>query len=144
VRVDGEQIDIAVASTWQTAPSSIPFAVGAMAGALAAFATWRRRATISTLLAAGGLIALTLGAVQYRSVPAETGPSLTLIALPLMALAVGAVFTRQPDARKAILPTDFSMPLDRGLSAFVAVLAIGCLLAAGTSFAHLMQGKSAN
>ena len=170
VVVDGEEVLIAVASTWQTAPSSTPFAIGAVVGALAVVAAIRSRATISLLLAVAGLIALILGVVQYRSVPIETGPSLTLVALPLLALVVaaGAVATRHrpatalplaigsaaalivfaalrlPDARKAILPTDLSMPLDRGLSAFVGVLAVGCLLAAGMSFARLMQGETAS
>ncbi len=170
VLVDGEEIDIAVASTWQTAPSTAPFVIGAIAGVLVAISAWRSRSLISALLTTGGLAALTLGVVQYRSVPPETGPSLTLVALPLMALAVavGAVITRDrpatalplaigsaaalvafaalrlPDARKAILPTEFSMPLDRGLSTFVAVLAAGCLVAAITSFGRLMQGEPVN
>jgi uncharacterized membrane protein (UPF0136 family) len=170
VLVDGEEVDIAVASTWQTAPSSVPFAVGALAGMLATFAAWRRRSITSALLAIGGVIALVLGAVQYLSVPTETGPSLTLIALPLIALsvAIAASATRDrpatelplaigsatalivfaalrlPDARKAILPTDLSMPLDRGLSAFVAVLGVGCVFAAGTSFARLVRAQPAS
>ena len=169
VLVDGEPIAIAVVSTWQTAPSSIPFAVGALAGVVAALVVWRNRTVVSAGLALAGVIALILGAIQYQSVPTETGPSITLIALPLVALAVafGAVATkdrpatalplaigsaaaliafavlRLPGARKAILPTDFSMPLDRGLSTFVAVVGLGGLIAAGASFAHLMRGEPA-
>ena len=167
VRVDGAEIDIAVVSFWQLPPSLIPLAIGALVGFASAIVAWRRRSLVLGLLVAGSAVALVAGVVQYQSVPAETGPSLTLIVLPLIALtvAVGAALMsnrpatalplaigsgsalaafaarRLPTAHKAILPTDLSMPLDRGISAFIAVLAAGCLLAAGASFSRLMQGE---
>lgn len=167
VRVDGTEIDIAVVSTWQAAPSLSPIALGALLGLVAAVGAWQRRTIVVGLLAGTAVVGLVAGAVQYRSVPIETGPSLTLIALPLIALVVafGAALARNkpatalplaigsgsaliafaslrlPTAHKSILPTDLSMPLDRGISAFVALVALGCLLVAGASFSRLVQGE---
>lgn len=167
VRVDGAEVDIAVVSVWQLPPSQTPLAIGALVGLALATVAWRRRSTVLWLLAVGAALALVAGAAQYRSVPVETGPSLTLVALPLIALAgvvcgaltrsrpatalplaIGSgsaliVFAarRLPTAHKAILPTDLTMPLDRGISAFVAVLGVGCLVAVSASFSRLMQGE---
>lgn len=170
VLVDGAEIDVAVASTWQLPPSDLPLGIGALAGAFAAFVAWRVKSARLRVLTIGALVALFVGAIQFLSVPAETGPSFTLIALPLTSLAVavaagltrarpatalplaigsaaallGFATLRLGGARKAILPTDLSMPLDRGFSSFIGVLAIGCLLTVGASFVSLMQNKPAS
>lgn len=167
LRVDGVEVDLRVASYWEPRPSLIPLALGAIAGLGLVTAVWRRPSALAAMLAVGAAIALAAGFVQYRSVPSETGPSLTLIAVPLIALAVaiGAHLSRHrpatalplaigsaaslvafaalrlPTAHKAILPTDLSMPLDRAISAGVAALALGCLVVGAASFSRLLQAE---
>lgn len=163
--VDGEEVDVSVVSFWQTAPSRLPLVVGAILGCVAAAVAWWRRAALSAILVlSAGLIVLA-GFVQYFSVPPETGPSSTLVALPIVAAvcSIGAVVTRRrpatalplligaalasivfvarrlPDTGKAILPTDLSMPLDRGISVFVAIAATAALVLACAGFVRLMR-----
>lgn len=168
IRVDGANVDVVVGSTWQPAPSLIPFVVGGVIGLAGVLAAARRRqapAVAMGALTVAALLALTAGLVQYLSVPAETGPSLTLVALPSIALAcaiaalairhrpatslpvaIGAAAAlitfaalRLPGSAKAILPTELSMPFDRAISVFVAVVGVGCLLIVGGSFSRLMR-----
>ncbi|MEZ5244524.1 MAG: hypothetical protein R2707_05445 [Acidimicrobiales bacterium] len=85
--IDGQDVDIAVASYWLPAPgawsTTLVFgtALVALVGVFVARGVWRWG------IAAGvGVGALGLGLVAYQSVPAETGPPRSLWLLPLIAL----------------------------------------------------------
>ncbi|MBU1227299.1 MAG: hypothetical protein KJ698_08830 [Actinobacteria bacterium] len=91
--VDGVSVDVTVRSVWQPAPSPAPVLAGMAAGLVIASAAAFGRARIGTLAALlVGLAAAAslLGVTALRSVPPETGPSWSLWAPPLAALALGA------------------------------------------------------
>ena len=91
--VDGVDVEVDVISTWLPAPSSIPAAFGAIVGAALAALSWRlrRRGVPSvTATAPAALAALVVGAWQYLSLPAVTGPRPIWFVLPLIAVVSAA------------------------------------------------------
>lgn len=149
--VGGEEVDIAVASTWEPAPSRTPATLAALAGlALGAVAVWRRGRAGGLVLALAAASALTIGLWQTWSVPAETGPPVTAWALPATALLVALAgivrrwssytaaaaelvaavqlviwgVLRRTGLERAILPTDAPFWLDRVVTVGAAVLAL--------------------
>jgi hypothetical protein len=88
--VDGADVSVTVASTWQPAPSPVPAWLGAIAGGLAAVGWWatrRRGRPAMPWLVPPAALALVVGAWQYLSLPSETGPRLVWWALPAVAVA---------------------------------------------------------
>ncbi len=160
ILVDGEPVEIHVASTWMPAPSRLPVIAGGLAGlALAALglAAWRSADSIRWLgasVAGVAALATVVGAVQFRSLPASTGPELTWWLVPAVAMilaaagtalaapwrsaavAIGAAqlglwgFARRSGLGAAVLPTDAPFWLDRAVT--TAAIAIGL---AGTAVA---------
>lgn len=125
LRVDGQPVDVHLTSTWLPAPSPVPAWVGAAIGlAAAGVAVALQRASRSALWAALPLsvAAVTIGAWQYWSLPASTGPRVVWIALPFVALActlAGLVAPRFVRAQPALRP----------LVAHGALLVVGAELA---------------
>lgn len=147
VIVDGTTTEVTVISTWQPEPSPLPAWLGAVVGLAAAIAVWflRRRSSAPLVVAAPliglSVLALIIGAAQYFSLPAVTGPRpiwvlLALVAvLSAMAVWLAAVrgwgfaadaamllvgvelaiwgFTKRDGLSAAILPTDAPFWLDR-------------------------------
>lgn len=159
VVVDGGEVEVRVVSVWQPAPASWPVWLGALAGIATVAAAWalRRRggAAIIALLPVA-VLTFVVGAWQYWSLPAATGPRLVWIVLPAIAVACAAVgvvvargrsgfasdasmlvvgvelavwgFAKRDGLSAAIIPTDAPMWLDR----FVTALALaGGVAAAG-------------
>jgi hypothetical protein len=100
--VDGVDVDVTVASTWQPSPAPLPAIGGAVIGlSLAALAWWfRRRTRIPAITAALPvvLLAVVVGTWQFLSLPPETGPRLVWWVLPAVAavcLGIGIVADRR-------------------------------------------------
>jgi hypothetical protein len=155
ILVDATPVEIHIASTWMPAPSPVPAILGALggvAGVVAGVWAWRSRSSVRVL--AGGVVGLGLlatltGAVQFRSLPASTGPVVTWWLLPLVGtvlaatgsvspppwrsalVAVGAAqlglwgLGRRSGLFAAILPTDAPFWLDRAVSAAALVGGLG-------------------
>ena len=157
--VDGAPVTITVESVWMQAPSAVPAwlggAAGLLAGLLAGFGgriRWRAAPALGL-----ALVATVVGAWQYRSLPAETGPLAVWFVLPAVAAAsLAAVcvlqwrrramltaqallllagvnlvlwgWMRRDGVSKAILPTNAPGWLDRWATA--AAVTAGVLLAA--------------
>lgn len=160
--VDGTEVDIVVASFWEPPPSPVPLVAGLAAGSAVAWLVWRRRLWAAWVLAVAGSMAVGIGTVQYLSVPAETGPTPTLVLLPLVGalsglaaiavrrrpvsawpLMIGGALSlllfsglRLPSIGRAILPTDLPFAVDRAASGATVVMA-GAVLAVAT--AELLQ-----
>ena len=89
--VDGVDVDVTVISTWQPAPSPIPATIGFVVGLGLAVAAWflhradRRVAVVAATMPVA-ILALVVGAWQFRSLPPETGPKLVWWVLPLVAV----------------------------------------------------------
>lgn len=81
--VDGQRVAVSVQSTLQQRPSHVPALVGFIAG-LACVLLSRHAGLLAVIPAVFGLVA---GVVAVGSVPAETGPSFTLWAPPVIAIA---------------------------------------------------------
>jgi hypothetical protein len=157
--VDGSPVTITVESVWMSAPSDVPkwlgAAVGLPIGLLAGFggrARWRSLPALGL-----AVLATIVGAWQYRSLPAETGPQVIWFGMPAIAAAslvavcvlhwrraFGALtahallllagvnlvlwgWMRRDGLAKAILPTDAPGWLDRATTG--AALSAGLLLA---------------
>ena len=162
IDVNGERITITVASYLLDSPSAFPAVLGVV-GALAIAAAlwgslgrpWRVSRALVALLVAGA--AVLLGAVAFRSVPAETEPSALLWLLPAVAavsalivvvvrrrvattvyldglvVAAGAALVgwglfRFDAVRRALIPSDAPAPLDRLV--IMLALVTGIFLAA--------------
>lgn len=157
--VDGAPVTLTVESVWMPAPSGVPAwlgrIVGVPVGLLAGFGgRIRWRAAPALVLA---LLATAVGAWQYRSLPAQTGPRVVWVLLPAVAAAslaavcvlhwrrravltahalmlLGGVnlvlwgWMRRDGLSKAILPTHAPGWLDRAATAAAATS--GVLLAA--------------
>lgn len=104
--VDGVDVDVTVVSFLLDPPKALPSVAagvaGIVVGGLAWLLVWRRGWVWSTVVVALGAAtaALVAGTVAFRSVPAETGPPLTLWLLPLTAVAfvLGALAISWPRA----------------------------------------------
>jgi hypothetical protein len=166
VRVDGVEVDVLVASFWVSPPSKLPLLGGALIGILGAVVAYRQRSGVGVLLTIATLGALVVGVAQYQSVPSETGPSISLIFLPGLALlaVIGALVVRSrpasalplligsavalitfaslrmPGITRSILPTDLAFPIDRAISTGVLVVAVACLVATSWELSRLLQG----
>ncbi len=159
--VDGTTVEVTVASTWQPEPSPIPMWLGVLVGVGVAVGAWMLRRSRGAALAVTlpvALLALVLGAVQYSSLPAETGPRPVWFALPLIATlsaAVGVVlarrgnqfaadaallivgvelaiwgFLKRDGLSAAIIPTNAPNSLDRFATALALVGGVGVVVVA--------------
>jgi hypothetical protein len=153
--VDGTEVDVTVISVWEPPPSALPVVLGAAAGMLAAFWSFRSRGLI---LPAAGLsgIALGLGAAAFASVPAETAPSSLMWVVPAVGLVVVSGAAARGSAPvtsaaallvaaellvwavlrwdwlwRAIIPTNLPFWADRAGTALVMTGAVGLGAAAG-------------
>lgn len=86
--VDGAEVELRVAAIWAPTPSLVPVIVGAASGVALGLVGWIRRRTIPSLTALLAAVALTIAAIDYTSVPSETGPTPWLWLLPGIALLV--------------------------------------------------------
>ena len=154
--VDGTPTTVQIVSTWMPAPSPWPAIVGGVVGAGAVvIAAFRRGRGVAPVLTVVGAAAAIVGAIQYRSLPDETGPRALWWLLPLIATGfalaswlagrgpVASAFAaiaalqlllwgldRRTGITRAVLPTDLPFWLDR----FVTAAAIGAG-AAGSALA---------
>ena len=113
--VDGVDVDVTVISTWQPAPSPIPATAGFVVGLGLAVAAWflhRARRSVAALAAAlpVAILALIVGAWQFRSLPPETGPKLVWWILPLVAV-ISASFGTLAASRRKTFAADAAMLL---------------------------------
>jgi hypothetical protein len=158
LRVDGQPVEVAVATELLAPPSRLPLAVGAGAAALLAVGALLSRRRLAWVLLLAAAAAGGIGWWQYSSLPAETGPLEVWWVLPAVAagsaflalllgrrqvsyalVALGAielvvwVFLRRDGITKALIPTDAPFWLDRGVMAAAGVAAVvagaGALLA---------------
>lgn len=151
ISVDGTPVGIVVSTTFVESPSWVAPAFGALIGLqLALIGVWLGLAVstfVTMLLAAAALL---VGAAQYRSLPAETGPLLTWWLVPALALACGLAtialygrsriveigllmvaalqlgtwaVLRRSGLTSAVLPTDLAFWFDRAVTAAVLVAA---------------------
>jgi hypothetical protein len=156
--VDGTDVDVTVISTWQPAPSALPVVAGFVVGLGLAVAAWflhraRRRVAALVVTMPVALLALTVGAWQFRSLPPETGPKLVWWVLPMVAVAsafFGALaarrsttfaadaamllvgvelaiwgFVKRDGLSAAIIPTDAPGALDRFATAMALSSGVG-------------------
>jgi hypothetical protein len=148
VTVDGTATSIRIRSTWLPRPSRWPPVLGAAVGAAAALVTLRSRRRSAAVLAVVAAAAATAGWWRYSSVPAETGPSALMWALPSIA-AVAALASLRLAGRivdafallaglelalwswqgagglgRAIVPTDAPGWFDRAVVGGVAAVAV--------------------
>ncbi len=165
VIVNGEAVEIHVISLWVPSPSPVPVIVGT-AFSLGLIGWWLRSRRSHPLtdrralrLAAGltvpiGLAALVIGAWQFVSLPASTGPLWTWWILPLVAVlaSVSAIFSsvgspssgaaglaiagtqlglwaweRRTGLWRAILPTEAPWWLDRAVTAAILPVSLGAV-----------------
>ena len=115
ITVDGARVEITVVSVWVPAPAPFAVAGGLIVGAvlLAVLLTSRSRTLLLGAATGLGIAALAVGVGEFRSLPAETGRSVTLWLLPataLLAVAIAALFGRR-----------FGWVLERGLVAVAGV-----------------------
>lgn len=160
VSVDGARVEITVVSVWVPAPAPFAVAGGLIVGAvlLAVLLTSRGRTLLLGAATGLGVAALLVGLGEFRTLPAETGRSMTLWLLPaaaLLAIVVAAVFGRRigwvverglvavagaqltiwalrrsSALVSSVLPTDLPWWLDRFVSAAVLVGAPALTIAA--------------
>ena len=160
--VDGTPVTVTVETTWLPAPSRVPLAVGAAAGLGAVLLALARRARLAWALLAVAAAAGGIGAWQYWSLPAETGPLVVWWLLPavaagslLVALLLGRrlvgyalvllaalelavwVWLRRDAAFRAIIPTDAPFWLDRGVIAATGVGAVAVAVGAAAAMFRL-------
>lgn len=101
--VDGAEVDVTVISTWQPEPSPLPSIAGALTGLAAVGAAvwaWRSGRRWALAVLPVSMVATVVGALQYLSLPSETGPRFVWWALPVVALvaSVVAVVAERRDA----------------------------------------------
>ena len=105
--VNGNDVDVTVISTWLPEPSVVPLVAGALIGVIAvggALAFRARDAAWVAVLAPIAVAASAAGWLQYRSLPAETGPRLVWLVPPLLAVtfSVGALVMLRRDRLIAV------------------------------------------
>lgn len=155
--VDGVEVDVTVASVWQSPPSALPVVLGVTTAILLGFAMIRRRGKlVDGVLIVAALAASAVGTVAYLSVPAETVPPLTMWLVPGTALLLVLVAAFRPTLTQgsrrllllisalelmawgiahwnwlwtAVLPTNLPFWLDRFIGAGVLVTGIGAAIA---------------
>jgi hypothetical protein len=126
--VDGAEVGVHVRSTLLAGPSPLtPLAGGPLGAAAAGFAGWRGGvrvlAGVATVAAAASSAA---GLWAWLSVPAETGPSLLLWVLPLLALVAAALVAsgRSPGSAS---PAGIVTPTGAGAAGVSALLAFAAV-----------------
>lgn len=94
--VDGSDVLVTVSSTWLPEPSPLPIAIGVLAalsvmiiGVVVGVVRHRSEWRFAVLPLAA--LALVVGWMQFRSLPAETGPRLVWWALPAVAVVAAGV-----------------------------------------------------
>lgn len=98
--VDDVDVDVTVISTWKAEPSNVPALAGVLLGLAAAaggVALWRSRQQWQLAAIPLAVLALAVGAIQFTSLPSETGPRLVWWLFPAIAtvsVAVAAVAGR--------------------------------------------------
>jgi hypothetical protein len=170
IEVDGVMVKATVKSFWMPSPSPLPGLVGAAVGVAAAVLAWfgvRRWShpmMLALLVAAAGVAAGVVGFVQYWSLPSETGPSPTLVALPTIGLAaavVAVIARHRPQVAlpmafggavallvfgavriegitRAVLPTDLNFAADRFLTAIALAGSCAAVLLAAVELSRLL------
>jgi len=96
--VDGVEVAVVVQSVWMEAPSSLAVWVGGFAGVTIGVVLARGRRWVALLPVVDlAVLAAVVGAWQYRSLPAETGPRTVWWLLPAIAVAaaVAAIVARR-------------------------------------------------
>jgi len=91
--VDGDTVQVTVISTWRPAPSPLAMWFGVIAGLAVGVGAWLLRGSRFPAIAASVplvVLAVGVGAAQYFSLPAATGPRPIWLVLPLIA-AVSAL-----------------------------------------------------
>lgn len=165
VIVEGEVIELEVASYWQDPPSLLPALSGAALGFGAVLAVRKREAALWVLLGVGAVAGATVGMAQFLSLPSATEPSPILWALPVVALVAagaGALVRQAPathlplvfggavalvvlatlrfDAMtKAILPTDLPFWVDRFATAFSLVSGVGAVVLSAIALGRILS-----
>lgn len=164
--VDGQRVEVEVVSTLVAGPSWVPTALGLATGlALTLAATLGRRVLVTPVAAAWSVAALAVGAAQYLSLPAETGPRPIWWLAPAVALVCAAcaiwwrrsaivrdglvvvaaaqllvwVAVRHLTFSRAVLPTDLPFWVDRAGTAGVAAGASALLATAVARVAGLTR-----
>jgi hypothetical protein len=147
--VDGQPVEVAVATDWLTPPSRLPLAVGAGLAGLAVVAALLARRRLAWVLLAAALAAAGIGWWQYSSLPRETGPLAVWWVLPVVAAGSAVialilgwrpvsyalvllaaielvvwVAIRRDGVTRAVIPTDAPFWLDRGVMAATLVAAV--------------------
>ena len=148
--IDGRDVVVHVESELIAPASQLPAIVGAIV-ALAILAAMWKRMTLTLLVFPVSAIGLIIGGAQYLWAPAETGPNISVVALPFIATAAGVaayvarqqglLFTngsvllsgtmltmwailRTDVFSYALLPTSLPYWVDRSATAVVAVSGI--------------------
>jgi len=154
--VGGTEVSVRVVTVLQPAPSRVPVAGGAIVAGFTALMLLSSRRRQAWLLAVAGAAAAGVGWWEFRSIPADTGPSSLWVVLPavaavsgLLALPLGRtlashalvllgglelaawVYLRRDGLVRAILPTEAPGWLDRGVTAGAGVAAVVAVLAGG-------------
>lgn len=167
IRVDGTAVVLYTESRWLPAPSAAPAWIGAVLGLGASLAAFLRRRLRPIAVLIAGALATLVGAWQYTSLPAATGPRPIWFILPALATALAVVATivrsrltadallaaagvdlvlwgwlRRDGFTRALLATDAPGWLDRGVSA--AALAAGMVAASAglVGLARVMRSGS--
>jgi hypothetical protein len=154
LQVDGSDVKVSVAVTWEQVPSRVPIVAGAIVAGFAVLIVLSARHRVAWLLIVTGAAAAGIGWWQVVSVPAETGPSSISWLLPAVAAAAAVVavtlgnslashalvavsgiqlalwaFLRRDGLVRALLPTDAPFWLDRGVTAAAAVVGVAGVVA---------------
>ena len=154
LEVNGSDVKVSVAVTWEQVPSRVPMVAGAIIAGFAVLIVLSARHRVAWVLIVTGAVAAGIGWWQVVSVPAETGPSSISWLLPAVAAAAAVVavtlghslasyalvavsgmqlvlwaFLRRDGLVKAQLPTDAPFWLDRGVTAAVAVVGVAGVVA---------------
>jgi hypothetical protein len=169
--VDGDRVAVRVVSVWQQPPSAWPASIGSLLGLGAASVCVVRRRSAPLVGCVTAAAALVVGTWQHLSLPSATRAFPIEWMLPAMALAAGIVAIgaarRRPPAvlvvsgasvvvaaelglwavrrrdvlRRAVLPTEAPAWLDRAVTAFVLVVAVGIAWCAVTQLLGLVRPR---
>jgi hypothetical protein len=154
LQVNGNDVKVSVAVTWEPMPSRVPMVAGAIVAGFAVLIVLSARHRVAWVLIVAGAAAAGIGWWQVASVPPETGPSSISWLLPAVAAAAAVVavtlgqslashalvavsgmqlalwaFLRRDGLVRALLPTDAPYWLDRGVTAAAAVVGVAGVVA---------------
>jgi hypothetical protein len=121
--VDGSRVDVHIMSTWMPAPSPWPGVLGALVAATMLAGLVRLLGIhlgLGAALTMAAVLALVAGAVQFRSLPAATGPRMLWWLAPLVALVCAAAAVVL--ARRARVVSDPSQILYGTAAAAIAAI----------------------